>query len=473
MLILSALFAACSEVADFSSDRGLLLQFSSDTIAFDTIFTETGSPTASFLVSNKNGSSLRINSVQLGGGDASPFRVNVDGQYGSNISDIEVRKGDSIFVFVDVKLDRNNSEIPFLVRDSLVFTLESGISQNVQLMAHGRDAVVMRSPTFTADTMLTPGAYIIYDSLTVAEGTTLTLPAGCELYFHSRAWMKVEGTLVAQGTKERPILFRGDRTDNMFDYLPYDRVPGQWGGIYFGATSNSNILDWCDIHSGGYGIYMQQGDTVQQRLTVTNSMLYNFSNNAFETVCARVDVSNSLIANAGGNCVKIVGGSVRFVHCTIANFYVWKQRDTALALYNTLEGCAAPLREALFANCIITGSKSDEIMGYLSDFGDSIAGGANYRFVSSLLNTKAADDDENFVNIVWDVKDNTPFAKEQFRLIDNSIYKYDFHIDSLSTARGIAAEEYSVFHTVDLSGVQRPGEKADAGCYQFVPAPAE
>ena len=473
LLILSVFVAACSDDADFSSDTGLHLQFSCDTISFDTLFTETGSSTASFLVYNRNGSSLRISTVKLGGGDASPFRVNVDGQYGNNIRDVEVRKGDSIFVFVDVNLNKNNSDTPFLVHDSLVFTLESGVQQNVQLFACGRDAVVLRSPVFDNDTTLNASAYIIYDSLTVADGATLTLSAGCELYFHSKAWMKVDGTLLARGTKEQPVLFRGDRTDNMFDYLPYDRVPGQWGGIYFGATSNGNILDWCDIHSAGYGVYMEQGDTTLQRLIVTNSMMYNFSNNAFETNCARVDVSNSLIANAGGNCVKIVGGSARFVHCTIANFYVWKQRDVALALHNTSKSVAAPLREAFFANCIITGSRNDEIMGYLSDLGDTIVGGANYRFVSSLLNTKADDEDENFVDIVWDEKNNSPFGKEHFRLIDNSIFKYDFHIDALSTARGIASKDYSSLFPFGLSGVQRPAENADAGCFQFVPDAAE
>ena len=237
MLLLSVFVAACSDDADFSSDAGLRLQFSADTISFDTIFTQAGSPTASFLVHNRNSSSLRVSRVELGGGDSSPFRVNVDGQYGNNIGDLEVRKNDSIFVFVDVNLDRNNSNTPLFVRDSLVFTLESGIRQNVQLYACGRDAVVMRSPLFTADTTLADGAYIIYDSLTVAQGATLTLSAGCQLYFHSKAWMKVDGTLVVRGTPEQRVVFRGDRTDNMFDYLPYDRVPGQWGGIHFAAAS--------------------------------------------------------------------------------------------------------------------------------------------------------------------------------------------------------------------------------------------
>jgi hypothetical protein len=281
--------------------------------------------------------------------------------------------------------------------------------------------------------------------------------------------MNVCGSLSAQGSKERPVVFRGDRTDNMFDYLPYDRVPGQWGGITFQSTSNGNTLDHCDLHSANYGLRMLSGDTTVQRLTVTNSSICNFSGNAFECENARVDVGNTLIANAGGNCVKVVGGSVRFVHCTIANFYVWTQRETALALHNMLEGSVAPLREALFANCVISGSKNDEIMGYLYELGDTIPDGANYRFVSSLLNTRpAADDDENFVNIVWDDKEITPFGKEHFTLVDNSIYKYDFHLDSLSSARGIADGAYSALFSVDLDGVARPVENGDAGCFQYV-----
>ena len=122
----------------------------------------------------------------------------------------------------------------------------------------------------------------------------------------------------------------------MFSYLPYDRVPGQWGGVRFAATSNGNVLRYCDIHSARYGVVVEMGDTLQQRLTVESSRLYNFSGNAMELHMAHVTVNNSLIANAEGNCVKVVGGNVGFVHCTIANFYVWKQRDVAVALHNSI-----------------------------------------------------------------------------------------------------------------------------------------
>ena len=111
-------------------------------------------------------------------------------------------------------------------------------------------------------------------------------------------------------------------------------------------------------------------------------------------------------------------------------------------------------------------------MGYLSAFGDTVPDAVNYRFVSSLINT-IEDENENFVNVVYDNKDVAPFAKEHFRMIDNSIFKYDFHLSDSTTARGIAAGEYSTLLKYDLDGVLRPDSLADAGCFQYVPLPEE
>ncbi|MBQ3153183.1 MAG: hypothetical protein IJB77_06970, partial [Bacteroidaceae bacterium] len=85
MLTLSVFVVACNDDTDFSSNPADRLIFSSDTISFDTLFAETTSSTTMFLVHNRGGSSLRVSSVELGGGADSPFRVNVDGQHGNNI----------------------------------------------------------------------------------------------------------------------------------------------------------------------------------------------------------------------------------------------------------------------------------------------------------------------------------------------------------------------------------------------------
>ena len=279
--------------------------------------------------------------------------------------------------------------------------------------------------------------------------------------------MRVDGTLSAVGSVEAPVVFRGDRTDRMFSYLPYDRIPGQWGGITFTSASNGNLLSHCDIHSANYGIKVEEGDTAVQRISIEGCKVQNFHGNALEMVMARATVVNSLFANSQGNCVKVVGGDVSFVHCTIANFYVWRQRDVALALHNSVDERPAPLRRALFANCIIAGSKDDEFMGYLSSWGDTVPNCRNYRFENSLVNTVDSMD-SCFVNVVYDTLGVAPFGKEHFRLVNHDVFEYDFHLLPQSRARGIASDSYLLQLPVDLDGVSRGDEAVDAGCFRFV-----
>lgn len=466
-LTISALLASCSEEADFSSNPQYTLEFSSDTVSFDTLFTAVKSPTATFVVRNRNSKSLRINSVQLASGGESGFSVLVDGQWGSLMQGLEVRAKDSIFVLASVSLQRNGNNGLHTVRDTLLFGLESGIQQHVILEACGRDAVFMRGVTLDSDTLLASGHYIIYDSLVVSPAATLDIAPGTNLYFHDKAFMRIDGRLNACGTAEAPVLFRGDRTDNMFSYLPYDRIPGQWEGIVISSTSNNNVLRHCDIHSANFGIRVERGDTVEERLFLESSKVQNFHGNALELSMARATVVNSLLANAQGNCVKVSGGYVQFVHCTIANFYVWKLRDVALALHNSIEGEPAPLESALFANCIIEGSKEDEVMGYYTSFGDTLDCSFNYRFENSLINTPDVQD-TCFVNVVYDRPENEFFGALNFMAVDHDIFFYDFHLTPESAARGIASEEYYEMAPLDIDGKERPAANIDAGCYQFV-----
>ena len=465
--ILSVFLVSCNEDADFSSNPSLRLEFSCDTVSFDTLFTEVMSPTAKFVVRNRNENSLRISSVQLCGGEDSPFSVLVDGQYGTMMHDLEIRAKDSIYVLASVNIDRNGEDIPLMVKDSLLFTLESGVQQSLLLLAYGRDVDFLHGCNIHADTTFVAGHYVVYDSLVVLPGATLYLEPGTTLYFHDKAFMKVNGCLKAEGTVAAPVVFRGDRTDRMFSYLPYDHIPGQWDGVVFTSTSNGNSLAHCDIHSANYGIRVEQGDSTQHRITIESSKVQNFHGNALELVMARATVANSLFANAQGNCVKVVGGDVSFVHCTIANFYVWRQRDVALALHNSIDGAPAPLRRALFANCVIAGSKGDELMGNLTAWGDTIPNAVNYRFENSLINTVDAAD-SCFLNIRYDSLEVSPFGKEHFRLIDHDVFDYDFHLTAESTARGLATDEYIESLPVDIDGVPRTAGAVDAGCFQYV-----
>ena len=249
------LFVSCIDEVRYSSDPRQHLSFSADTIAFDTLFTDVGSITGALQVYNPGDAHLLLSDVRLAGGWESPFRVNVDGQYGVQFTDVELRAGDSLYVFVEVTVPPTDADAPVEVCDSIVFTLSSGTQGRVVLTAAGWNTIPLHGVVLDADTAFAARRpYFVYDSLVVTRGTTLTLAPGTRLFFHDKAYLRVDGTLHALGTADSAVLFRGDRLDNMFSYLPYDRIPSQWGGIVFGPASKDNILLNCNVHSATFGL---------------------------------------------------------------------------------------------------------------------------------------------------------------------------------------------------------------------------
>ncbi len=220
------------------------------------------------------------------------------------------------------------------------------------------------------------------------------------LYFHPGTGLTVHGTLVAQGTLNAPVQLRGDRMGYMFSHQPYDRIPGQWGGVTFTTESYDNKLEYCDIHSGTFGLRCDSSATDREKLRLENSIVHNVSGDALYARSSKIFIGNSQITNAGGNCVTIFGGDNTFVHCTIANFYTFTGGRGVALSYSNVDGTSRlPLQAATFLNCLITGYSSDEIMGTQSDRYKDDA--FNFLFRNCLLDTPEVTDD-HIVNCLWD-----------------------------------------------------------------------
>ena len=175
LMSLCLFMASCNDDEAYTTSPSALLAFSSDTIRFDTVFTTIGSATQLFKVYNRGDEPMMLSSIRLAGRGETGFRVNVDGLSGTEFTDVEVRDGDSLYVFVEVTVDPRNEDNPFLLRDSLQFLLQSGICQQVQLEAYGQDMIVLRGTVFSTDTTLTgERPHVVYDSLVVDSNATLT-----------------------------------------------------------------------------------------------------------------------------------------------------------------------------------------------------------------------------------------------------------------------------------------------------------
>ena len=480
IIALVATMIACNDDRGYSTDPTHRLAFSADTVSFDTLFTEVSSATYSFLIYNRNSHDLLIKDARLAGGESSPYRVNLDGMAGTAFREVAVRGGDSLYVFVEVTVDPRGQDEPFEVRDSLQFVLESGVMQQVQLRACGQDAIVLRGVCIDRDTCFTgQRPYLIYDSLRVNEAKTLRLEAGARLYFNEGAGLQVYGSLEAVGTQGAPVVFRGARTDRMFAYLPYDRLTAQWGGITLHPGSFDNVFVNCDIHSGKYGIIADNGRVLNyhSKLSMHNTQIHNVEGDALRlTICSAV-ITNSLFTNAGGHCVNILGGQLTFRHCTMANFYPWSsERGVAVNISNfdEEEQLVYPLIGVNFTNCIVTGSKDDELAGLVLEKTDTVdySEYARFFFDHSLINSKGEarePDSLHFAHIVWEHRDSTAYGRSNFRTIDHSNFIYDFHLDSLSCARNIGKYLGGYPRTdYDRDGQPRKEGQTDAGCYQYV-----
>ncbi len=433
----ATMFLSCSDDDTFTTNRSATLSFSRDSVIMDTVFSNIGSRTYDFWVFNHQDDGLRLKSVRLQYGNQTGFRVNVDGSYldntlGSVVTDLEVRRGDSIRVFVELTSPGNGQIDPLQIDDDLVFTLESGVEQKVALRGFVWDALQWHDPVISSDSVIeSRKPIVIYGGLRVDSAATLTL-RNTTLYFHDKAGIDVYGTLKADSA-----VLRGDRLDRMFDYLPYDRVSGQWRGVHIYSSSFGNSITSSEIRSAEYGIVCDSAaySEDQLRLRMERSVIHNCKGPGLKAFNSNIELRWCQFTNTMGDCVALYGGTVVMEHCTLAQFYPFSaERGAALRFANNYDDQIYPLHNLRMTGSIVTGYSDDVVMGEAAD--DSLTA-FNYYFENTLLRTPAIDDSLKFVSIRWETPDDSIQGKQHFRLIDEKNLIYDFHLDSLSTAQGL------------------------------------
>jgi len=263
----------------------------------------------------------------------------------------------------------------------------------------------------------------------VKEGATLTL-RNTELYFHDGAGVQVYGRLVAEN-----CLLRGDRLDHLFDYLPYDRVSGQWDGVHFYESSTANLLEDTEIRNAREGIVCDsaaiEADTY--RLEMKECVVHNSLNANISAVNTRLLLDHCQLSNAGGDCVALFGGDVTMSYCTLAQFYPYSaQRGDALYFTNRWGQKSLPM--TLYCEgSIVTGYADDVLNGEM--LADETA--FIYRFNHCLLRTKEVKDSPDFIDILWETPKDEAGGKKHFVTIDETNFIYDFHLVETSPAQGL------------------------------------
>lgn len=470
-VIYTLLLFSCRETDQFTDSSSVKLAFTTDTVHFDTIFTSIGSTTKQFRFYNRNDKAVKT-TISLAGGSNSYYRLNIDGQTTEKIVDYEIMGNDSVYVFVEVNIDPQDSNSPMVINDSVMF-YTNGNMQNVKLVAHGQDVHLYTDSVINSQTWIADKPYLIYNSILVDKDATLSIEEGVQIYFHNESAMWVLGTLDVQGSSENPVIFQGDRLDSWYEYSP-----GQWygyyrtdeieyltGGIHFWEGSKNNILNHAIVKNGVKGIQIdsKNENSTEPTLTLSNSIVKNMSAIGILAQTTELLVFNSVIANCGYYAVVLnYGGNYKFYHSTIGNYYEFDARKTPSLVFNNyyiVDDIPTVFDfNADFGNCIIYGNIDNEFVYNLSE-GNSV--GFVFDHCMMKLDDEFDTSNKDFYKNIIRHKDSLP------KFINT--YEGDYRLDTLSAAKDKGSTTYSILYPTDQDDVDRTIDgKPDLGAYERI-----
>ncbi len=436
-----------SEVID--NNPNSKLNFSTDSILFDTVFTNTGTTNRTIKIFNYNSNSINISELKLAGGDLSNFKININGLSSSSVKNFKIRGNDSAYVFIKAFISPDNDNSPFIIEDSLIFSF-NGNNHKIPLIAYGQNAVYLNNSEIARDEEFKKGKpYIIYNNLTIKKGFTLNIEAGTRLYFHKNSKLIVKGSLKAAGLYKDSITFASDRLERI-----YRDEPGQWQGIYFTSQSQNNILNFCTIKNALVGLQIDSlSQTAQPKVLLSNSTIKNHEISGILGYNASITGINNLLYNCGQYLLAALnGGEYQFYQNTFAG-YNYNFARTTPAIYlsdNSIINPETFSLSALFSNNIIWGSLTKEL-----DYKQAGQKAFNLDFSYNLIKTNTT------LAGLGNIFDQEPLfinpRQENYHLSDNSI--------ALDKGLDLTGNSYINILNKDLENKTR-AFPSDLGCFE-------
>lgn len=362
VLLLAATLSSCRQDR-FTPNANVDLRFETDTLLFDTVFVTAGSITKRFKVYNPTNQNIAIDEVYLAGRrftGNSPYRININGIPTNNLAGVELLAGDSMYVFVEVTIDPNSSNTPFIVTDSVIFRSGNRIGK-VLLAAYGQNAVFYNGEILPCNTVWTADKpIVVYNSVLVDSACQLTILPGAKVYFNKNSTLFVQGSLRVLGLPQQPVVFRGDRLDPF-----YRDLAGAWNGIHFLVGSTNNEIRSAEMYNGNIAIRVDSlpaDGSASPNLILNRVRIDNFAIVGLLGFTARIEAYNTLISNCGlYNFLGDFGGEYTFRHATLVNFSTGFSRGFPLfALTNRDLNGRPNTARLVMQNSIVWGSRQEE-----------------------------------------------------------------------------------------------------------------
>jgi len=448
LIVLTVAYSGCREEI-FYKEPDAKLMFSNDTVLFDTIFTTIGSVTKRFLIFNPYNQSLKISTIRLAGGKTSPYRINIDGEAVEELKNHLLLPNDSMYIFVDVTIDPNTANLPFIVKDSIEF-VTNGNKQYVKLMAWGQNAHFIHDSMLACNSVWTNDLpYVISNHVGIDKNCKLTIEPGVKIYSDEGSAFLVWGTLEVKGDTNNKVEFSSIRQDQY-----YKNIPGQWYGIYFIRESKDNYIKNATIRNAIFGIRVDSLPVNNNpNLILENVRIENMSVSGFLGYTAVVYAYNCIFDNsceylAAGN----YGGDYRFYHCSFSHETCrCSSKYPALAFYNDDNKTYKNKLKVTLINSIVNGPKEEEL-----EIKKTGSDSAIVFFSNCLLKTK-----QTAFNINGNILNKNP------DFIGNCNYNFNLDSNSVCIDKGNASilDQIPVLK-FDIDGKIRNDLKPDLGALE-------
>lgn len=444
LLLLLSVFGCEPQDEVVTTDPDAVLEFSADTVLFDTVFVSRGSVTKRLKVYNRNEKAVRISEITLAGSAASPYQLTINGVQSPLVNNVELRGGDSLYVLVKANINPTDQNQPFLAADSILFTT-NGQQQNVKLVAYGQNAYFHQKGSIGTTTWANDKPHVLLDSVLVRQGEVLTIEKGTRIYGYNKSVLLVAGQLQVQGTPEQRVAFSGYRREE--EYLA---APGQWEGIRILATSGGNSIRYADIKNTLYGIRI--GNPGKAGTFVEGCKVAHAFSGGIVAFTSDVELVNTLIYNCGQyGFGGLGGGNYTIAYSTIVSYQNRLLRETPLLVVADYIPETEVKEQPTSLKLVNSIVYSDGFNSTEEVLVDPLS--AAVELSNNLLRTssyvKQFEGNGNILN-----------TEPKFK----APAKADFQLDTLSPASGIAKPLPTILH--DIIGTTRSSAKPDAGAYE-------
>jgi hypothetical protein len=485
------------------------LEFSADTVKFDTVFTTLRTVTKRLWVYNRNPKGVNVDLVTLDQPAASPYTLIINGDLKQTATNLFIRGEDSLLVLVRAKLPdngQNGAAKGYVLEEKLNFRT-NGQDQRVLLRSFGQNIYLHEHVALACNSVWTNDRpHVLYDTVLVPANCTLTIKPGTRIYAHAGALLLVQGTLKVNSPADftpgagatdtiseksaKRVRFAGDRSGE----AQYATAPGQWTGIQLYPTSRGNIIRYATIQNASVGIWIVGNSnpaSVQPDLTVQNSIIRYISGGSVNFagvlsnrrglpgagilgIAGKVTVENTLFSDCYEYALLGYGGDYSMNYCTIAN-YAGAVRTTPSLGFTNVSAFDTTKRSVLTAkvyNSIVWGSIEDELV--LANYKEYQNGPVDIR--NTLLRTK-------LYSATTDVATKPGLAKPSLNnlISPDPLYpkfarygagaasNYSLGTGSPGRSRGAQQVLALPFLDRDLLNVPRPAARPDLGAYQTTP----